>query len=108
MSHNRNKPVWPWIMALVIGLPAMYAASFGPVNWIRYPKGSSFGSAVATSYRPLRFVMYTGPSWVSDALLDYLTAGMADEDGKFYRKERAFVRKRQARGDVLIRDFDGY
>ena len=107
MTDDR-KPLWPWIAALLIGLPLLYVASFGPVNWIRYPKGSSSGSAVATFYRPLRFAMYAGPSWVSDPLLNYFTAGMADEDGRFYRKERAFVRKRQARGDVLFRDFHGY
>ena len=106
MSDDRKKPIWPWIVTVLLGLPVLYVASFGPVNWIRYPKESSFGSAVSTCYRPLRIATYTGPSWVSDPLLKYLTAGMANEDGKFYRKERAFVRKRQARGEVLFRDFD--
>ena len=30
MSDNRKKPLWPWIVALLIGLPVLYVASFGP------------------------------------------------------------------------------
>lgn len=29
MSEER-KPLWPWIVALLIGLPVLYVASFGP------------------------------------------------------------------------------
>lgn len=29
MNEERN-PVWPWIAALLIGLPVLYVASFGP------------------------------------------------------------------------------
>jgi hypothetical protein len=31
MSDERRNPVWPWIVALLIGLPVLYVASFGPV-----------------------------------------------------------------------------
>jgi hypothetical protein len=30
MTDDR-KPLWPWIAALLIGLPALYALSVGPV-----------------------------------------------------------------------------
>ena len=30
MSDDRKKPVWPWIVALLIGVPVLYVASFGP------------------------------------------------------------------------------
>lgn len=33
MSSER-KPIWPWIAALLIGLPVMYVASFGPACWL--------------------------------------------------------------------------
>ena len=33
MSEERT-PVWPWIAALLIGLPALYVASFGPACWV--------------------------------------------------------------------------
>jgi hypothetical protein len=34
MSNDRKKPLWPWIVALLIGLPVLYAASFGPACWL--------------------------------------------------------------------------
>jgi hypothetical protein len=33
MSDER-KPLWPWIVAMLIGLPVMYVASIGPALWI--------------------------------------------------------------------------
>ena len=33
MSDDR-KPLWPWIVALLIGLPVVYVASFGPACWL--------------------------------------------------------------------------
>jgi hypothetical protein len=34
MSDDRKSPVWPWIVALVIGLPVMYVASSGPMQMV--------------------------------------------------------------------------
>lgn len=34
MSEERKNPVWPWIAALLIGLPVLYVASFGPACWL--------------------------------------------------------------------------
>ena len=31
---DRKQPLWPWIVALLIGLPVLYVASFGPACWI--------------------------------------------------------------------------
>jgi hypothetical protein len=56
MSDDRKKPLWPWIVALLIGLPALYVASFGPVCWLAatpyatWPRGPAWGMAV---YWPL-------------------------------------------------------
>src|SRR5262245_56952687 len=33
MSDDRKKALWPSIMALLIGLPVLYVASFGPACW---------------------------------------------------------------------------
>ena len=33
MSEVR-KPLWPWIVALMIGLPILYVASFAPACWL--------------------------------------------------------------------------
>jgi hypothetical protein len=37
MSEQR-KPVWPWILVLLIGLPVLYVASFGPACWLTSQK----------------------------------------------------------------------
>jgi hypothetical protein len=34
MSDDRKKPLWPWIVALLVGLPVLYVASFGPACWL--------------------------------------------------------------------------
>jgi hypothetical protein len=33
MSEER-RPLWPWIVALLIGLPVLYVVSFGPACWL--------------------------------------------------------------------------
>ncbi len=33
MSDDRKTPLWPWIVALLIGLPVLYIVSFGPACW---------------------------------------------------------------------------
>jgi hypothetical protein len=33
MSEAR-KPLWPWIAALLIGLPVLYVVSIGPACWL--------------------------------------------------------------------------
>ncbi len=32
MSDERTKPVWPWIVAVTIGLPVLYVLSGAPVE----------------------------------------------------------------------------
>lgn len=32
MSEER-KPIWPWILTVLIGLPVLYVLSFGPACW---------------------------------------------------------------------------
>ena len=34
MSGERKSPVGPWVAALLIGLPVLYAGSFGPACWL--------------------------------------------------------------------------
>lgn len=34
MSEERKRTVWPWIVALLVGLPVLYVASFGPACWL--------------------------------------------------------------------------
>ncbi len=36
MSDDRKKPLWPWIVVLLIGLPLLYVTSFGPACWMMH------------------------------------------------------------------------
>jgi hypothetical protein len=42
MSDDRKKPLWPWIVALLIGLPVLYVASFGPACWFASNTGVAY------------------------------------------------------------------
>jgi len=46
MSNDRKKPLWPWIVALLIGLPVLYIASFGPACWWFSPRIGLTGDCV--------------------------------------------------------------
>ncbi len=52
MSDARKKPLWPWIVALLIGLPVLYVASFGPACWLVRQQRVNIVT-VARLYRPL-------------------------------------------------------
>src|SRR5262245_50991401 len=54
-----GKPVWPWIVALLIGLPVLYVASFGPACWMtsRLDLGARL---IPTIYKPI--VVLTFPT----------------------------------------------
>jgi hypothetical protein len=34
MGDERKKTLWPWIVAMLIAVPVLYVASFGPACWI--------------------------------------------------------------------------
>jgi hypothetical protein len=43
MSEERKRAgVWPWIVALLIGLPVLYVASFGPACWFACETGVAY------------------------------------------------------------------
>src|SRR5262249_25893692 len=53
MSHDRKKASpWPWIVALLIGLPVLYVASFGPACWL-FGRGILPCELTIDAYRPL-------------------------------------------------------
>jgi hypothetical protein len=65
MSEER-KPLWPWIVALLIGLPVVYVASFGPAcKLVR--RDVLRGGDVAHFYRPIVENASTGPAWLRQA-----------------------------------------
>jgi hypothetical protein len=33
-DERKNTGIWPWVVALLVGLPALYVLSIGPACWI--------------------------------------------------------------------------
>ena len=67
MSDDRKKPLWPWIVGLLIGLPVLYVASFGPACWISSRIGAHKGfvvDAVQLVYQPVLRLGVEGPDSV--------------------------------------------
>jgi hypothetical protein len=70
MSDER-KAVWPWIVALLIGLPVLYVASFGPACWL-VERGVLPLRTTAMVFRPLLVATVRGrPPIVPTALRWY-------------------------------------
>jgi hypothetical protein len=72
MANDRKKPLWPWIVTLLIGLPMLYVASFGPWCWALsrritvddvYPQEMS-----AVFYRPIYLLWWDGPHAAQEAI----------------------------------------
>jgi hypothetical protein len=59
MGEERKKAgFWPWVVALLIGLPLLYVASFGPACWIAQRTQNQYViQAKDTVYLPLLLVM---------------------------------------------------
>jgi len=71
MSEERRKAVWQWIAAIVIGLPVLYIASFGPACWLADRKWLP-DTLPATIYRPLAVAIANSCSdRICDAMTDY-------------------------------------
>ena len=56
MTDDHKKPFWPWIVALLIGLPVLYVASFGPACWIT-SRANRCASVIGTVYKPMTWAM---------------------------------------------------
>jgi hypothetical protein len=93
MSENRKKPLWPWIMALLIGLPVLYLASFGPACWLRAryeDKGTWDGPwAIAdVIYRPVLAAWWYGQSETSAEMIEwYANFGSPSVDVQVVRRD---------------------
>jgi len=78
MSEERKRPVWPWVAFLLIGLPVLYVASFGPACWAMDCTRQGH-RVVAAVYRPLLWLAVSGPSALSIAIFRYARL-YADDD----------------------------
>ena len=74
MSDDR-KPLWPWLAALLLGLPVLYVASFGPACWVsaRVP---ALHSGFDQVYWPLGWMAVRGPYIVRRAIWSYASIGL--------------------------------
>jgi hypothetical protein len=84
MSDDRKKPLWPWIVALLIGLPVSYIASFGPAVWLA-GQCHPAQPVVGTVYRPLIRIGLTGhlkkPHPLSKSMSWFACLGLGKEEG---------------------------
>ena len=70
MSDERRKPTWPWIIVVLLGLPVLYVASFGPACWLVRHRWISRSTA-AHAYRPIiKYTRFT-PAWAKHAIVWY-------------------------------------
>jgi hypothetical protein len=67
MNSERNKSVWPWIVALFIALPVLYLASFGPASRLAERRELSL-DAYAAAYRPVIQLAFYGPRPIRKAI----------------------------------------
>jgi len=88
MSEPEKRAVWPWIVALVVGVPVLYVASFGPACWITCRVCRWSVPTLSAIYRPMVWTMQhsdkTGTVIVSYAQLvakpEWHWGEMADGD----------------------------
>ncbi len=75
MSDDRKRHRWAWIVALLIELPVLYVASFGPACWWLATTPPGGRTAVAPRvYWPLGRLAGT-QRWLGDAIFWYGTRG---------------------------------
>ena len=70
MSDDHKKPVWPWIVALLIGLPVLYVLSVGPISWLYNHEvlPRSLVPIYYWFYAPIAFANERGPEWLRQIL----------------------------------------
>jgi hypothetical protein len=68
--NDAKRPLWPWILGLLIGLPVLYIASFGPACWLEDRALVPLGS-VKSAHKPVVFVLRYCPNSVCIAMYNY-------------------------------------
>jgi hypothetical protein len=71
MSEAR-KPVWPWIVALLIGLPVLFVLSYGPWMALRERVPYPVFRRIERLYLPLKPLVFDGPDCLTNPYLSYL------------------------------------
>jgi hypothetical protein len=77
MSEPQKKPVWPWFVALLIGLPVLYIASFGPACWIcDRVDAYTLWRKIETIYRPILSAWNDGAEPIGKVVSWYANLGV--------------------------------
>jgi hypothetical protein len=72
-----RKPVWPSIVAFLIGLPVLYVASFGPACWVT--SHATVGIPVVNVvYLPMMWTYDVSPESGRKAIMWYSRIGAAE------------------------------
>jgi hypothetical protein len=69
MNDDRKKPLWPWIAALLIGLPVLYVFSSGPTRVVacrRYSLNAANAWDVAIIANRWWMTVYAPLCWLSE------------------------------------------
>ena len=82
MIKGRTKPGWSfWLIVALIGLPLLYAASFGPACWVvsRTSQSSGAWEAVDFMYSPILRAWWHNDSRMTGKLIgSYANLGARD------------------------------
>ena len=81
MPDDRKKPLWPWVVALLIGLTVLYVALFGPACWGHSRSASSIWEMTDSIYQPILWTWYRGPVPIKKAVGWYANLASAHEIG---------------------------
>ncbi len=84
MTSDHKKSIWPWISALLIGLPLLYVASFGPACWLHEWKRIG-ESSIPSAYFPLLWV--SERARFADLLSRYATGGKCPAEYPFIAED---------------------
>jgi hypothetical protein len=79
MSDDRKTPLWPWLVALLIGLPVLYIASIGPACWICAHTDSG-KHVVGTIYSPMIALFWHDSSSLRRVVRWYATIGCGSRE----------------------------
>ena len=73
-DERKNARVWPWILALLIGLPVLYVASFGPACWMTMRLNLP-SEVINVGYRPIVWSFDQMPREIRDFAMWYSEVG---------------------------------
>lgn len=78
MTERKKTSVWAWVVAALVGLPALYLLSFGPACWIEcwlWNGKDELMPPVMGIYRPIGVSIGRRPNWWTHIIYGYGNLG---------------------------------